>query len=289
MLGHPHPKILADSICDVTGSLAQGRDATTTVDPVSEIGLYSDPEVYDILHWPGTLAEFRGLMRAAKTVLGSEGPWTVLEPACGTGRLLRVAAEAGHRAIGFDLAAGMVEYAAAKLERHRGRRHRVFVGDMMEFARGMAGVRVDVAFCPINTIRHLESDAAMLTHFEQIESVLRRDGVYLVGVTSSLPKLESPSEDLWKGSRGRVRVQQIVSFIPPARGRFERVHSHLIVRTPRGEQHRDSTYRLRTYSLEQWTSLVERSPLKTAGTFDAAGKPVSPPKLGYAVWALVRR
>jgi SAM-dependent methyltransferase len=260
------------------------------VPPVSEIGLYTDPEIYDILHWPGTRAEFRGIMRAAARVLGpGTGSLTVLEPACGTGRLLRAAAEAGHRALGFDLAEPMVRYAAAKLGRHAGKRHRVFVADMTNFASVLGRTEVDVAFCPINTIRHLESDDAMVRHFEQIAAVLRKGGVYLVGLTSSMPRHEAPSEDIWTGTRGRVKVQQVVSFIPPARGRFERVHSHLMVTTSRGTEHRDSSYRLRCYTLEQWTRLLGASVLKPAGTFDADGETIEPPRLGYAVWALVRR
>ena len=111
----------------------------------------------------------------------------------------------------------------------------------------------------------------------------------LVGVTTSLPGLESPSEDIWRGSRGRVRVQQFVSFTPPERGRFERVYSHLTVTAGGESEHRDSTYRLRCYSREQWNTLLGRSALVPAGTFDASGKRVDPPRLGYAVWALKHR
>ncbi len=258
---------------------------------MSDIGLYSDPEVYDILHWPGTRAEFRGLERAARATLGPRivDRWTILEPACGSGRLLAVAAAAGHRAIGFDRALSMVAYADAKLRATGGRGHKVYVADMESFAAGLGRTRVDVAICPINTIRHLASDRAMLAHFDEIARVLRRGGVYLVGVTTSLPGLESPSEDIWRGSRGRVRVQQFVSFTPPERGRFERVYSHLTVTAGGESEHRDSTYRLRCYSREQWNTLLGRSALVPAGTFDASGKRVDPPRLGYAVWALKHR
>lgn len=183
----------------------------------------------------------------------------------------------------------MVEYAAARLKAVGGRGHRVFLADLEGFRAGLTRTRVDVAFCPINTIRHLASDRAMLGHFEQMASVLKPRSVYLVGLTVSMPGLESPSEDVWAGSRGRLRVQQIVSFTPPERGRFERVHSHLIISSRGGTEHRDSTYRLRCYSREQWTTLITRSALMLAGVFDAAGRRIDEPRLGYGVWALTRR
>jgi SAM-dependent methyltransferase len=255
---------------------------------VSEVGLYSDPEVYDILHWPGTAAEFRGLERGARRhVRTRSARWTVLEPACGTGRLLRPAARRGHRALGFDLSAAMVEYAQERLPKSGG--HRAFVADMTRFAGTLGRTRVDLAFCPINTVRHLLSDAAMLAHFAEMARVLKWGGVYLVGIGTTVPGLETVSEDVWKGSRGRSKVTQVVTFFPPARGRLERVHSHLIVERDGEREHRDSTYRLRTYSLAQWEALIERSALKVLGVVDAEGKVIKAPTLGYGVWALGAR
>jgi SAM-dependent methyltransferase len=271
------------------------------VPAVSEIGLYSDPEIYDILHWPGTLAEFRGLERGWRAFARTRtsAAWTVLESACGTGRLLRIGARRGYRVAGFDLSAAMVEYARKSVQRERlkaGRARaadRVVVADMTSFAGEFAGVRVDAAFCPINTIRHLASDAAMLAHLEQVALVLKRGGVYLVGLTTSMPRMESPSEDVWEGSRGRLKVTQVVSFMPPERGRSERVHSHLMIsglaRGMAAPRHRDSSYTLRTYTLKQWLKLIDASALRLVGVVDAEGKEISAPELGYGVWVLEAR
>jgi SAM-dependent methyltransferase len=256
-----------------------------------EIGLYEDAEVYDILHWPGTAEEFRGLEAAGRAFARTRtrGVWTVLEPACGTGRLLRAAARRGYRPIGFDLSPVMVAYSAEKLERS-GLRGKAIVADMVEFADAVGERTVDFAFCPINTIRHLESDAAMLAHFEQMRRVLKPGGVYLVGIGTSMAGLEIPTEDVWEGSRGRVRVKQVISFVPPMRGRYEEAHSHLIIsRAGKVIDHRDSSYRLRTYSLRQWERLVARSALRTLAVVDDEGEEIDPPELGYGVWVLAER
>ncbi|MEO1718089.1 MAG: class I SAM-dependent methyltransferase, partial [Planctomycetota bacterium] len=83
---------------------------------MESVGLYTDASVYDILHGPGTAEDVDALEAiAAKHAAGAPDVW--LEPACGSGRYLRVAAGRGHSVVGFDYEAGMVEYARERAER----------------------------------------------------------------------------------------------------------------------------------------------------------------------------
>lgn len=247
-------------------------------------GLYQDPFIYDVLHAPGTAEGVDGLARIAHcfggSVRGRRPVW--LEPACGTGRFLRVAARRGVRAVGFDLSETMVAYAKKRV----GPGGRVFVADMTAFADKVGRGRVDFAFNPINTIRHLRSDGEMLAHFEQMSLALRPRGVYAVGLSTSAYGLEAPSEDVWEGARGRVRVRQIVQYEPPSRGRTERVFSHLIVTRGSRVEHHDSAYGLRCYSGEQWRRLIGRSALELLAVVDEWGEPLEPGAFGYAVYVL---
>src|SRR5512140_1066353 len=83
--------------------------------------LYADPLVYDILATPGTARELNVLQRiASRWVEGANAgrePRRWLEPACGTGRYLRLAAARGLRVTGFDASPAMVGYARATLAR----------------------------------------------------------------------------------------------------------------------------------------------------------------------------
>ena len=67
--------------------------------------LYADPMVYDILYTPGTAGEVSAFemleKRFASGRLKKNRLW--FEPACGTGRYLRVAQNRGRRVVGFDL------------------------------------------------------------------------------------------------------------------------------------------------------------------------------------------
>lgn len=262
--------------------------------------LYADPEVYDILHWPGTPREVADLVALSQRFVpappgGRRARW--LEPACGSGRYLRVAMALGIDVFGFDLSREMIAHARAMLPSRpaAGRalgRARMFAADMTDFDRQLRPGSIDFAFNPINSIRHLGSDNAVLAHFAAIARVLRPGGVYAVGLSLSRYGGEFPSEDVWQGRRGGVHVRQVIEYLPP-RTRAERAaraevaHSHLIIaRKGRAVEHRDSSYVLRTYGVGQWRSLIARSALETAGVTDERGVPLHFSSPGYCVWVL---
>ncbi len=264
--------------------------------PTPDIGLYRDATVYDVLHAARTAEELDGLERLAlRHVQAHAADLAWLEPACGTGRLVRLAAARGTRAVGFDSDEGMIAYASRRIESAGlDDLASVFTADMRTFADSgeIEPASVGFAFNTINTFRHLMSDADALGHLEQIDRTLAPGGVYAVGVSVSAYGCEAPTEDVWIGSRGRLRVTQTVQYIPasgPDGGaRVERVHSHLAIERPAGEEHRDSTYALRTYSLDQWLDLIGRSPFRIAEVTDDAGRPCEPGPSGYRIYVLAR-
>lgn len=251
--------------------------------------LYADPMLYDILHTPGTADEVDALERIENDhARGAPATW--LEPACGSGRYLRLAAKRGRRVLGFDLEPAMIAYAEDRSRRAGlGERSRYFVADMRDFIGSIDTGSVGLAFNLINTVRHLMTDRQVLRHFDGIARVLHRRGVYAVGISLTEYGLEPPSEDIWTAQRGRCRLTQIVQYLPPTdRGgdRVESVYSHLTVQRPGGEEHIPSSYGLRAYDLEQWQGLIARSAMEVAAVTDAFGRPAEPPRLGYGVWVL---
>ncbi|MEO0512424.1 MAG: class I SAM-dependent methyltransferase [Planctomycetota bacterium] len=253
------------------------------------IGLYSDAKAYDILHTPGTAFEVSELERlAGRWVTGQAARSTPgwLEPACGTGRYLRVAAGRGIRCVGFDLDPGMVAYANATFDR-RGLDAAAFVGDMERFEPGVGRERFTFAFNTINTVRHLASDAAVRRHLADVAGVLRPGGVYAIGLSLASYGLEFPSEDVWEGTRGSCRVSQTIQYMPGSEGdRWERVYSHVVVETPSGERHEPSSYALRTYDFEQWLRVVRGSAMEIAASVTPDGVEREPSAPGYSVFVL---
>lgn len=249
--------------------------------------------IYDVLHASGTRPEVAALKRILRRHVGRAARGsTWLEPACGTARVLRLAAREGVRVLGFDRSRAMVSYARAGLRAQESAPGwSIRQGDMASCAGLFGAARADLAFNLINTIRHLESDRAMLAHFAGMATLLAPGGVYAVGISLSAYGLEGPSEDVWSGRRGTVRVSQVVNFLPPMiapeiRRRSERVLSHMRVRRASEEHHLDSTYTLRTYSLEEWRGIIARAGWRVLAVLDQDSAPTAPVEPGYAVWVL---
>ncbi len=257
---------------------------------------YPAPAIYDILNTPGTRAEveaFERVLRNLDVAGGRDLLW--FEPACGTGRYLRLIRRRGHQVAGFDANAAMLAYA-------RGRRELtgapLFQADMAAFlaAANKAGIApgsVDVALNPVNSLRHLTSDRALVAHLDQMAVLLKPRGVYIVGISlTDYGRLE-PEEDLWEGARGRCRVRQLVNYLPPEpgtpRARVETVVSHLSVIRPRGTTHLDQHYDLRTYDQGQWEAVIAGSRLSRIASRDPAGLPPAGRKLPYQLEVLGRR
>ncbi|MFI4871688.1 MAG: class I SAM-dependent methyltransferase [Phycisphaerales bacterium JB061] len=253
--------------------------------------LYADPSIYDILHASGTADDVNALERIeACFCAGATGTW--LEPACGSGRYLRLAVRRGKSVVGFDLEEHMIAYAKDIAERRNTTdQQQLFVADMRSFAEHIAPGSIGLAFNLINTIRHLETDEDLIQHFAEIAKCLDTNGVYAVGISLTAYGLEMPSEDVWTGKRGTCEVMQVINYLPPAdeSDRSEQIYSHLTVTRPSGEEHIPSSYTLRTYNESQWRDVIDRSALRVLGVVDMLGEPAEPEEPGYAIWVLAPR
>lgn len=119
---------------------------------------------------------------------------TVLEPGCGSGRMLEALADRGCQVVGIDRSPRMVELARRRL----GTRGEVFEADMARFDLGRA---FDGAVCPINTLLHL-SPAELGRHFHRMSQHLDRRSRYLVQVGLLDADEEPPRHSLGSEPRG---------------------------------------------------------------------------------------
>ena len=274
---------------------------------LSDEDWYEHPKWYDILHARGTAAEVTGIEAIATRFTGwdpDDRYLNLLEPACGTARHLRVGARRGHNCWGIDLAEPMLEYGRERL-REAGLKASLLNLDMSSFRAkdlGLGHERIDVAFCFINSVRHLATDEAMVSHLRSVKRVLTRRGVYALGIGMTSYGSEQESEDVWRGKRGTCSVTQMAQYLPPPnrivgqRGseieaqRNERVISQLAVTTPTREAFMSHSFSLRTYDATEWEAVLDQAGLSVVGLVDEFGDDVdwdwregSP---GYAVFLL---
>jgi hypothetical protein len=248
--------------------------------------IYKDPSVYDLIYGGATADQFASLCKvAASCGAPPAGPW--LETACGTGRLLVPAAAAGIAVAGFDLELRMVEFARARLPADAELR----VADLTDCGGAFDGRTFPFAFTLVNTIRHLDSDDALLAHLSGMAALLAPGGVYVVGLSLIRPGEDEIEEDVWRGSDGERTVTEVSTALPPAPGtRAETIIRHITIeRAGAPPEHRDESFPLRTYTQEEWETAIERSALRVRAVFGIWGERATPFSGGYFLYALASR
>ena len=162
--------------------------------------LYKHPEIYDIaFSW-----DLSDEVRFFKRVFESQVPFSVkriLEPACGTGRMLRALAGAGFQVAGYDDNPFMVRYAKDSIAAY-GKNVRVMQADM---ASAEIPGEFDAALNSINSIGYLHSDDEVVSHLRATGSSLREDGVYVLHLNFA-HKGELPDGNFWTLERGGIGV-----------------------------------------------------------------------------------
>ena len=210
-------------------------------------------------------------------LLGRLGPdcRSVLEPGCGSGRVLEALARHGLEVVGLDRSSAMVELARARL----GAAVQVVLADMTDFDLGRT---FDAALCPINTLAHL-SPGELGRHLERMGRHLRPGARYLVQL-----QLGGEAHSSQWETHG-VRVTWATEHVDLAAGR-QRQRSRIELAS--GEVV-EEVHELTLWTPEAWARSVAASPFTATAIFDSAqeGYPaVEPGAEGPMLWhELTRR
>lgn len=221
-----------------------------------EIDWYETPRYYDMVFEEDTQLEGT-FLEAMVARWGSSGGKRVLEPACGSGRLVLEMARRGWRVTGFDKAEAMLAYARERL-RAAGCRARIERGRMESFR---FRERFDLAHCLVSTFKYLLDEASARSHLECVARALEPGGIYVLGVHLTAYERTSASRERWVARRGRTKVVcNIQGWPADRRKRTERIRSRLEV-TEDGQVHRAETnWVFRTYDARQLRRLLRSVP-----------------------------
>ncbi len=238
--------------------------------------LYDNPEIYDVAFgWD--LAMEMDFVESCFLKHAPDPVERVLEPACGTGRILVALGERGYEVAGYDMNPGMVAFASAKVARFGGQ---IMRGDMETFR---PPGRYDAAINLVNSIGYLLEEAAVASHLERVGDVVRAGGLYIVQLSYGGEPPEQGSFGPWPNARGDLRTTmtwRIAGEDPESR----RSHQECRIVAERGAERRtiEESHVLRYWTQEDLDRIVERSPFDLAAVyFDRfEEKPLEEPRAG---------
>ncbi len=221
-----------------------------------EASIYDFPVYYDLIFGSDWAAEFKFLEAVfAKHVQGKVR--RVLEPACGTGRLLYRMAKAGYTIAGIDLNDKAIDYCNERLTKH-GFKAAAWVADMSDFE---VKKPYDAAFNTINSFRHLSSEKMAADHLRCMAQAIRSGGIYALGFHLT-PKKGTPTDtESWSARRGHLVVNtRMWPRDKNPRKRVERFNIRFDIHRPTESSRIDDCLVLRSYSGKQFQDLVDSVP-----------------------------
>ena|SRR2546430_1525380 len=217
---------------------------------------YDYPQYYDVAFQAYTQGE-ADFIEAACRKYCVFGASQLLEPACGSGRLITELAARGYQVTGFDLSQPALSYLRRRLTRRR-LHAETFEAEMSNFRLRRP---VDAAYCVVNTFRHLLTEQAARAHLECIASSVRPGGIYILGLRVLPSDVDQEDIQLWTGWRGATKVTvRLRALRVDFRRRIENVRVCLLVCRRSNELHLQHQFQLRTYTARQFRRLLGSTP-----------------------------
>jgi SAM-dependent methyltransferase len=251
---------------------------------------YDYPQYYDIAFQANTQRE-GDFIEAACRKYCPFATRRLLEPACGTGRLITELANRGYELSGFDLSQPALRYLRRRLARFR-LYAEIFDAEMSNFRIGQPA---DAAYCMINTFRYLLTERAARSHLECLACSLRPGGIYILGLHLLPLGVEKEEFNCWTQRRSEVEVRVAVRVLrTDRRQRIEDVQLCLNARRGPKELHLQHAFQLRTYTARQFRRLLDSVPsLEVCDVYDYQydiAQPFAPNnEMAYSVFVLRRR
>ena len=190
----------------------------------------------------------------------------VLEPACGSGRLLVEMAKRGWKVHGFDLEPAMVDFSKDRLA-EEGLEGTVVRGDMADFkTRGT----FDLAHCFVSTFKYLLTEDDARGHLESVARALRPGGIYALGFHLSWYDYREKTRERWVTEKDGARIECVIEGWPADEAkRREKVRARMKVFENGLEKRAQTTWWFRSYDAGQVRRLIRSVPaLEHIATYD---------------------
>jgi SAM-dependent methyltransferase len=228
--------------------------------PAEQRDWYDTPLYYDIIFDADTERE-GAFLEAMQERHGRTRGKRLLEPACGSGRLVAEMARRGWQVSGFDGNARMLEFARTRL-RQRGLKADLWEDWMQSFTiPGKRPPAFDLAHCLVSTFKYLLTEADAVAHLRRVAAALKPGGLYVLGLHLSDYTRTGHEHERWVGERDGIHVVCNTRSWPPRRAqRLEALRNRLKI-THGGRTHTQETrWEFRTYNAAQVRALLRQAP-----------------------------
>lgn len=221
---------------------------------------YDTPLYYDIIfdEDTGTEADFLEEMHRVHGN-ASSGNRSVLELACGSGRLMRELSLRGWRTGGFDLNPNMLSFARDRIGSEN--RGNLIWEDRMESFTVPGNKRFDLAHCLVSTFKYLRSEEDACSCLDRVSQALKPGGLFVLGLHLSDPSRRRPTHERWVASRDGINVVCNTRTWPVnTRLRSGSMRSRLRVTLPNGTiQRQETNWEVRSYTASQLRRLLQKA------------------------------
>ena len=201
--------------------------------------------------------DVRDQVDAVAGLSGLEGG-IVLEPMCGSGRLLRGFAKNGFSTVGVDQSPQMLALAQSR-DGAEGLSGNWILSDVTDFDLDEA---CHLAVCPVNSLAHLATQAAMLAHLNAVSRNLYSGASYWVQLDLKQPGHVGNAEDWEFEYLGETLISEW--GCSGYHDGFETHVSRFVF--PDGRFIEDS-YEMKVWSYSAWTDLLARSPFSLSAVY----------------------
>ena len=234
--------------------------------PVEKPDWYDYPQYFDLGFQDETAKEVAFLPLAFER-FGTGEMKRILEPGCGSGRLVVSLAEKGYDVTGFDLSDSMLKFLDKQLAKKK-LKASTYKQDMTDF---VVDRPYDVVLNTFNTFRHLLTEEAAESHFHAVAKALRPGGLFFFGLHLLPHYADERCIERWTSKTGSTSVTFTLKITEwDRRKRVETLRISMLIRKPNQEPTRvRSEIYLRTYRVQQLQSLLKKIPeLELVETYD---------------------
>jgi SAM-dependent methyltransferase len=224
--------------------------------PPKNVNWYDYPKYFDLAFRSETKLEADFIEAACRKYCHFPAK-RLLEPACGTGRLIAELAARGYRMSGFDLSESALQFCRRRLHRKK-LDAEIFAADMADFRLTR---NVDAAFNTFNSFRHLLTEDAAKSHLECVANCVRPGGLYLLGFHLLPPDASEECIERWTEREGPTQVTVTLRVLETdRRKRVETLRVSLLAREREKTLRLRDEFRFRMYTAAQFRRLLSKVP-----------------------------